>query len=302
MKRILFLVSAPIPRQRFPSRLQVAPSGQPAAANTRRTRSAFDVIEPRLRLGDRVQPTAGPCRAPTKVLVASSAEKLATGTGDLWDSGKVASDQSIQVALRGQAARVAAGVHIGRSGCGTSKAHRPPGASRRGGRWACSSPRGLARRNGSGCDDRRCRPKHRRSTARRWIWFPETSRQQERARSATLSSGAPIDAARGPAMKQRDAVLSPADNQFSGFINGARDRQGTDRRSSPWQGQSRPGPQAAPASRAKNVSRSDQSRSATRTPPASSRGWTVVFDSRRAAQSVVTDKSWQAGQDDRCRR
>jgi len=37
-----------------------------------------------------------------QVLVASSQEKLSAGVGDLWDSGKVASDQSIQVAYRGK--------------------------------------------------------------------------------------------------------------------------------------------------------------------------------------------------------
>jgi len=38
-----------------------------------------------------------------QILVASSAEKLAANTGDLWDSGKVSSGQSIQVAYAGKA-------------------------------------------------------------------------------------------------------------------------------------------------------------------------------------------------------
>src|SRR5947209_7807212 len=37
-----------------------------------------------------------------RVLVASTEKALATGTGDLWDSGKVESDQSIQVVYRGK--------------------------------------------------------------------------------------------------------------------------------------------------------------------------------------------------------
>ncbi len=37
-----------------------------------------------------------------QVLVASSQEKLSAGVGDLWDTGKVASDQSIQVAYGGK--------------------------------------------------------------------------------------------------------------------------------------------------------------------------------------------------------
>jgi alpha-L-rhamnosidase len=37
-----------------------------------------------------------------RVLVASSAEKLASGEGDLWDSGRVASDQTIHVAYAGR--------------------------------------------------------------------------------------------------------------------------------------------------------------------------------------------------------
>ncbi len=37
-----------------------------------------------------------------QILAATSEEKLAAGKGDLWDTGKVASDQSIQVPYRGK--------------------------------------------------------------------------------------------------------------------------------------------------------------------------------------------------------
>jgi hypothetical protein len=54
----------------------------------------IDVREPRLswKLTD---PREGAAQKAYRVLVASSEAKLAADEGDLWDSGKVASDQSI---------------------------------------------------------------------------------------------------------------------------------------------------------------------------------------------------------------
>lgn len=61
----------------------------------------IDVVEPRLswtlRSGLR-----GQNQTAYRILVASTPKQLADETGDLWDSGKVASDQSIQVAYAGK--------------------------------------------------------------------------------------------------------------------------------------------------------------------------------------------------------
>ena len=47
-------------------------------------------------------PQRGEMQTAYQVLVASSEEKLKAGEGDLWDSGKVASDQSAQIPYQGQ--------------------------------------------------------------------------------------------------------------------------------------------------------------------------------------------------------
>ena len=63
--------------------------------------AGIDVTEPRLswRIGSEA---AGGKQTAYRVLVATSREKLAEGDGDLWDSGKVESDQSIHVAYAGK--------------------------------------------------------------------------------------------------------------------------------------------------------------------------------------------------------
>ena len=55
------------------------------------------------RLSWQLQSSArGEMQTAYRVLVASSADLLARGEGDLWDSGKVNSDQSIQVSYAGK--------------------------------------------------------------------------------------------------------------------------------------------------------------------------------------------------------
>ncbi len=63
----------------------------------------IDVVEPRLSWTlIALNPKArGLYQTAYRVVVASSEAALSAGTGDLWDSGKVASDQSIQVAYSG---------------------------------------------------------------------------------------------------------------------------------------------------------------------------------------------------------
>ncbi|HEY2015099.1 MAG TPA: family 78 glycoside hydrolase catalytic domain [Bryobacteraceae bacterium] len=64
----------------------------------------IDVTEPRLSwIVSATAPRARGLRQTAyRILVASSDRALLTGAGDLWDSGKVDSDQSIQVAYRGR--------------------------------------------------------------------------------------------------------------------------------------------------------------------------------------------------------
>ena len=61
----------------------------------------IDVVKPRLSWVME-SPLRGEKQTAYRVLVASSAELLKKDRGDLWDSGKVVSDQSIQVEYAGK--------------------------------------------------------------------------------------------------------------------------------------------------------------------------------------------------------
>jgi alpha-L-rhamnosidase len=61
----------------------------------------IDVLEPRLSW-EMHDGRRGAAQTAYQVLVASSPERLAADHGDLWDSGKVASDQSSQVVYGGK--------------------------------------------------------------------------------------------------------------------------------------------------------------------------------------------------------
>lgn len=83
----------------------------PAAEKTRPTRLrcenrdhplGVDAQRPRLSWWME-SPVRGEKQTAYRVLVASTAEKLAADVGDLWDSGRVASDQSVAVRYAGQA-------------------------------------------------------------------------------------------------------------------------------------------------------------------------------------------------------
>jgi alpha-L-rhamnosidase len=67
----------------------------------------IDVAKPRLSWviegGDQKTEDRGLKQTAYQVLVASTPELLAKDQGDLWDSGKVASDQSVQVEYIGKA-------------------------------------------------------------------------------------------------------------------------------------------------------------------------------------------------------
>jgi len=64
----------------------------------------IDVTDPRLSwvLAAADAKARGLRQTAYRVIVASSERALAAGTGDLWDTGKVASDQSAQVVYRGK--------------------------------------------------------------------------------------------------------------------------------------------------------------------------------------------------------
>ena len=98
-----------------------------------------DVAQPRLSWTLRSD-RRGAGQTAYQVLVAADPKKLAADEGNLWDSGRVASPQSIQVAYAGkplesQAALLVEGPRLGRR-----PASRPTGASRPAGRWACWHP------------------------------------------------------------------------------------------------------------------------------------------------------------------
>jgi len=56
----------------------------------------------KIEVGDRKSEVRGLKQTAYQVLVASSEELLKKDTGDLWDSGKVESDQSVHVEYKGQ--------------------------------------------------------------------------------------------------------------------------------------------------------------------------------------------------------
>jgi alpha-L-rhamnosidase len=86
--------------------LHAAPSVRPEQLRCeyRANPQGVDTTEPRLSWAlAAVNPKArGLHQSAWRVLVASSEQTLAAGTGDLWDSGKIAGDQSIQVVYHGK--------------------------------------------------------------------------------------------------------------------------------------------------------------------------------------------------------
>ena len=62
----------------------------------------IDVVQPRLSWKIQAQGHAGIKQSAYQILVASSRDLLDKGTADLWDSGKVAGDRSIQIPYAGK--------------------------------------------------------------------------------------------------------------------------------------------------------------------------------------------------------
>ena len=101
----------------------------------------IDVPCPRLswHLTPRHAAERGQRQTAYQVRVASTPEALARDVGDRWDSGRVQSDQSIQVEYAGKA--LASGERaIGRCAPGTQPVAPRRGATRQAGRWDCFSP------------------------------------------------------------------------------------------------------------------------------------------------------------------
>jgi len=112
----------------------------------------IDVEKPRLswviEVGRQRTEDRGQKQTAYQVLVASTPELLTKDKGDLWDSGKVDSDQSIQVEYAGPSTSLLRqSSAIGKCEYGIRTARRRIGARRRHGRWDCSNQR-IGKRNG----------------------------------------------------------------------------------------------------------------------------------------------------------
>ncbi len=82
-----------------------------------------DLPAPRLfwKLASR---TRGQRQTAYRILVASSPERLRLEEGDLWDSGKVSSEATIQIHYAGKPLRTCHSRFFGKSGYGTKTAKR----------------------------------------------------------------------------------------------------------------------------------------------------------------------------------
>jgi len=190
----------------------------------------IDATQPRLSWAlETIDPAARNLKQSAyRILVAASDQALNAGTGDLWDTGKVDSDQSIQIVYAGKAlhsgARAFWKVEVwdqdGRRSGWSQPASWTMGLLQREdwkGRWIGLDQAGLYKRPGS--------PYHDLEGAH-WIWFP----------SGNPASGAPggdrffraaftvPDATR---MVKAVCVMG-ADHQFELFVNGVHAGKGED--------------------------------------------------------------------------
>ena len=97
----------------------------------------IDEAQPRLTW--RIEsPERGTQQTAYQILVASSASLLEANTGDLWDSGKISGGETVNIVYAGKPLMSSRSHVSGKFVSGTRPA-KPVGASRRVGRWACSS-------------------------------------------------------------------------------------------------------------------------------------------------------------------
>ena len=189
----------------------------------------IDVTQPRLSwILEALKPgTRGLRQTAYRVLAASAETVLQANSGDLWDSGKVASSQSTQVVYAGKPLRSGVAVYwkveVWDQSGGTSGWSRPamwsmglldPGDWK--GKWIGLDETGLYRRPGS--------PYHNLENAR-WIWVPEP----DPARSAAAGERFFRAEFSVPAVQnvRRVVCVIGADRQFDLFLNGAHAGKGS---------------------------------------------------------------------------
>ncbi len=153
-----------------------------------------------------------------QILVASAPEELKADRGDLWDSGKVVSDQSIHVAYNGkplhsgQAAwwKVKTWDKQGRESAFSSPAHWEMGMLSPGdwkAQWI-GMPASAAANNANIWQNAK------------WIWYPEGNpRQSAPAGNRLFLRSFPI---RANATVAKAELIGIVDNSFEAFVNGKR--------------------------------------------------------------------------------
>jgi alpha-L-rhamnosidase len=175
----------------------------------------IDALPPRLSwvLDAGAAPARGEHQTAWQVLVASRADDLAAGRGDLWNSGKVASDQSLNVAYAGATLRsgeecfwkVRVWDAAGHASAWSQPAHWSMGLLQPGdwkARWI-------------GKDETEQKPL---LTGAAWIWFPEgnpATAAPVGTRWFRREVALPADRA-----MQQARLLMTADNEFTVFVNG----------------------------------------------------------------------------------
>ena len=115
----------------------------------------------------------GEMQSAYQIVAASHLSDLKAGRADLWDSGKVASDQSIACCVWGQTAWVGGARLVEGARVGQSREMSPPTVRPRRGRWACCLPP-TGKRNGSECPTKtEVVAADAMEGCVRWIWYPE---------------------------------------------------------------------------------------------------------------------------------
>lgn len=184
----------------------------------------IDVVQPRLSwVLVATEPAArGVKQSAYRLLVASSEKLLTSGTGDLWDTGKVESDQSAQIAYQGKQLnsgaraywKVEAWDSVGRSSGWSPAASWSMGLLKPDdwkGKWIGREEDRLYKRPGS--------PYHHIEKAQ-WIWFPSGDSVSS-APAETRFFRAVFSMSASQKLRRGIAVIG-ADRQFELSVNGVR--------------------------------------------------------------------------------